>query len=297
MFGNEFPALHGLRVVAVLLVIQAHISSGIENYFADFPFLQNASVNVFFTMDFFFTLSGFLIGFVFLKTDMKSFTAFKTFYFKRALRTLPLYYLVLLCLVLARTVPFHWEYFWQELLFLTNYPFTYYQNYHMTWSWALCVEEHFYLLCPFVMYLYFNLRTRWQVVLTAVVCAVIFFVKLYMTKNGADPRTFFGPTHFRLSSLFLGVLLAFLVSRHNEIIEKFFKKTWVSPFTFIFVPAYIVLSIVLYCYDIHRELAWGLIPSLVSSWVILFYTRKNSMRSIFAHPGFAGSQLLAMGCT
>ena len=68
LLDNRYPALHGLRVLAILSVIQFHITwvfSGEQGIRLDRGFVA-ASMSVFFGMDLFFVLSGFLIGSILL---------------------------------------------------------------------------------------------------------------------------------------------------------------------------------------------------------------------------------------
>ena len=88
-----FPALDGIRALALSMVFLAH--------YAEIP-LFGVGVNIFFV------LSGFLITGILLDTlHVPHF--FKTFYARRALRIFPLYYGVLiLLLLLTRPLHFVW---------------------------------------------------------------------------------------------------------------------------------------------------------------------------------------------
>jgi peptidoglycan/LPS O-acetylase OafA/YrhL len=101
----------------------------------------------------FFVLSGYLIGTIFLsdviqkKIDMKNLL---TFWLRRWLRTLPLYYLILgLNYILAfyHVIDADANVFtWKFLFFLQNFNW-YFYGFFME-SWSLSVEEWFYLLMP-----------------------------------------------------------------------------------------------------------------------------------------------------
>src|SRR5207248_2608681 len=68
LLDNRYPALHGLRVIAILTVIQFHVTwvfAGEQGIFLDRDFIDR-SLSVFFGMDLFFMLSGFLIGSILL---------------------------------------------------------------------------------------------------------------------------------------------------------------------------------------------------------------------------------------
>lgn len=140
-----YPALNGLRAVAVLMVFGFH-------YMPDTVRWGWAGVDIFFV------LSGFLItGILYDTRDTKN--KFRNFYARRTLRIFPLYYGVLL-LILVSSAIFHWKwdrswYLWP--LYIGNYgrflyPGTVLHNSSIEHFWSLCVEEQFYLIWPFIVY-------------------------------------------------------------------------------------------------------------------------------------------------
>lgn len=144
MKHTYYPALDGLRTIAVGIVLCAH--GGV-------PWFRSGGVGV----DIFFVLSGFLITTIlsgeWARTGAIS---FRNFYARRFLRLAPA--LVLTCALVAGAVP------WLEgrfpgteillaLSYTANWALALY-NYHLTWlnhCWSLAVEEQFYLLWPLVI--------------------------------------------------------------------------------------------------------------------------------------------------
>ena len=93
-------------------------------------------------------LSGYLITSILLKTRGAN-SYFTSFYARRVLRILPVFWLTLLAL--AFIFPHAHSFFLIAILFLANVSswFGVTGLYYPLWS--LCVEEHFYLIWPFVV--------------------------------------------------------------------------------------------------------------------------------------------------
>ncbi len=152
------PELDTLRGIAVSLVVLFHAFgftyglgglSGIPKMLVALTLPGWVGVNLFFV------LSGFLITGILLDTKSRP-DYYKRFYFRRALRILPLYYTVLALLaavVRAHLVPRHasWSFLGLSAIYLANITplFGVPMQYGVLWS--LAVEEHFYLIWPAVV--------------------------------------------------------------------------------------------------------------------------------------------------
>ncbi len=98
-------------------------------------------------VDLFFVLSGFLITSLLIKDRTRP-VYYRDFYWKRALRVLPLYLLCLLGLLLF--VPHSGRYVLLSALFIANFAWIF----HVAATgpfWTLAIEEQFYLLWPTVV--------------------------------------------------------------------------------------------------------------------------------------------------
>src|SRR4051812_48980269 len=98
LLDNRYPALHGLRVLAIVSVVQFHVTwifGGEQSIAIDQDFMTS-SLTVFFGMDLFFILSGFLIGSILLRSlQLNGTQNLRRFYLRRILRTFPSYYVIL----------------------------------------------------------------------------------------------------------------------------------------------------------------------------------------------------------
>ena len=151
----RMPELDTLRGIAVSLVVcyhsfgfayTIHGLSGIPKLLVALTLPGWAGVNLFFV------LSGFLITGILLDTKTRP-DYYRRFYVRRALRILPLYYAVLvLLLVLARTGLVErrasWSFLALSAVYLANVTDLLGVPMQYGVLWSLAVEEHFYLLWP-----------------------------------------------------------------------------------------------------------------------------------------------------
>jgi peptidoglycan/LPS O-acetylase OafA/YrhL len=154
---KHYPGLDSLRGLAVLFVFLHHYVGG---YMANDPVLNWGWVGV----EIFFVLSGFLItGILFESLEAPHF--FRNFYIRRTLRIFPVYYgFWALMLLLTPITRVHWDHhvvLW--LFYLGNYSTTSWNlelhGHAMTGAmivvghfWSLCIEEHFYMLWPLIIF-------------------------------------------------------------------------------------------------------------------------------------------------
>src|SRR5580704_6737113 len=147
------PQFDGLRGIAILAVLFAHLtylhSIGFAHIF------QYGRTGV----DLFFVLSGFLITGILL--DTKALPGyFKNFYARRALRIWPLYYGVLFFFFVFFPLVFPQHPFatdrstWPYYLTYTQHLFFHFKHSApLTPSWSLAVEEQYYTFWALVVFL------------------------------------------------------------------------------------------------------------------------------------------------
>jgi peptidoglycan/LPS O-acetylase OafA/YrhL len=190
----KMPELNTIRGIAVLLVLFFHGFSfryGLGGLSGFARLFVAATLPGWMGVDLFFVLSGFLITGILLDTKSKT-GYYRTFYTRRALRILPLYYAVLLILaVLTRTGWVNrtasWAFLGLSFFYLSNVTelFSVPMQYGVLWS--LAVEEHFYLLWPAVVR---SLSRRRVAIAAFIVCAIcpslraFYFVRGYSTGTG-----------------------------------------------------------------------------------------------------------------
>lgn len=178
---NRVYGLDVFRAFAILFVLIGHSFqySKIVPEVAVFGKLAILGVELFFV------LSGFLIGSIIMRLieekRFHTFTDISAFWKRRWLRTLPLYFVVLLAFL-------RFDYHGRHELF--DYPtyFVFMQNFayaipdFFELSWSLAIEEHFYLWFPlvFLMWERVTKRAHLSIIMTAVSFIVIAYAfRLY----------------------------------------------------------------------------------------------------------------------
>jgi peptidoglycan/LPS O-acetylase OafA/YrhL len=190
----HMPELDTLRGAAVLMVLFFHAFgfeygldglSGISKVFVATTLPGWVGVNLFFV------LSGFLITGILLDTKTRS-DYYKRFYLRRALRILPLYYgILVLLLILSRTRlidrPASWPFLLLSSVYLANVTALFGVPMQFGVLWSLAVEEHFYLLWPTLVRFLSRRRVALSGVVVCAICLglrVLYYEKGYNTGNG-----------------------------------------------------------------------------------------------------------------
>ncbi len=212
-----YPALDGLRGLAVLLVVVYH-NFGFINYFF-FGWLG---------VDLFFVLSGFLITDILLKTlGQKSYL--KNFYIRRVLRIFPLYYvtLIIFLLIIPRLhTPIDLTYYTNNQVWL----WTYLQNWlyilkhdgnakALHHLWSLAAEEQFYLLWPLIILLI--RKPQFLLLFMSVLLLGVMALRLWVWNNQIADLVYYNLYTFsRIDGLCIGSMVA-LIHRINK---RFFTR-------------------------------------------------------------------------
>ena len=156
---HDFPALDGLRGVAVLLVLLIHTAVPMTEGFPDDDVVQLfwSAIEPLYILGgtgvhLFFVLSGFLLFLPFARRLLVGGNKPRTglFYRRRLLRILPAYYmaLVLVWAVFERdTIVEPFKQFATHALLIHNYSWLTYRGLNVP-TWTMAVESQFYLLLP-----------------------------------------------------------------------------------------------------------------------------------------------------
>lgn len=178
-----------------------------------FGLLLNRGVNnLGFGVDIFFLISGFLITYLLLAERERTggVDVFK-FYVRRAFRIWPLYFLLLLGAPLM-------AFFFNEKMPEFAYHFAFLGNFETiknhtinpitTHLWSICVEEHFYLICPVIL-AFIPTKKLPQAFLIIIFASILFRYNIYDHPNSSSHL--YLNTLSRIDTLALGCLFGYLV--------------------------------------------------------------------------------------
>jgi peptidoglycan/LPS O-acetylase OafA/YrhL len=276
---NRYPVLHGMRVLAILSVIQYHVTWifwGEQGIGLDEDF-REASISIFYGMDLFFVLSGFLIGAILLRSlDTSGTQNLRRFYIRRIFRTFPSYYLVLTFLVLITPLTAQQSaHLIYEYVYLTNFMPLARHEILMFWGWSLSLEEQFYLAVPLLMWLLFRLKTdRARMIALGVLIALplvtrwVIYLRVPVWTDYALYDALYFRTHTRYDPIVAGILLAFAEIRYGERIAAFLRHPLHRAVLAIFAMTcwWIASSHELFGEEnaqVVRIFAWGTLTSLM----------------------------------
>ncbi len=220
-----YPALDGLRGIAILLVVIYH-------NFSFLTFFRFGWMGV----DLFFVLSGFLITDLLLKTKENG-SFLKNFYIRRVLRIFPLYYLTLFIFFLLAPYFFSEKgpstvfHYYEENKF---WFWTYFQNWlfvekgmapvpYLSHFWSLAVEEQFYIFWPLIVFFVKDLSKLKKLSIILILIAIVF--RFYTRISFPDDvEKYYCSTLTRMDSLLIGGLLAIRL-KEGLIIPTMFIKS------------------------------------------------------------------------
>jgi peptidoglycan/LPS O-acetylase OafA/YrhL len=205
--SGRLPELDGIRGVAIIWVVLYNTTDLLP------PTLQGGWHMLAFLVhpgwigvQLFFALSGFLITGALLDTQRAA-NYFRAFYARRALRILPLYYTVLiLLLIVAPALHFgprllQANFKEQLSLWLFTVNWTHTAPYGFAHFWSLAVEEQFYLFWPFIVH---RISARRLFAVCVCIAPTALVARGIMIFSGASSWAVYSATTSRIDALALG---------------------------------------------------------------------------------------------
>jgi len=276
---NRYPYIDVLRGLAILLVLCHHVIF-LPGYRHDPTSLQYITYLVGWAgVDLFFVISGFLIGRIIFR-ELRDTGNFRVgrFWVRRALRILPVYYAVLIPVLLLADSAHVDGWTWiSHPLFLQNYtgflpPASGFMFIH---SWSLSIEEHFYFVYPLVAFALWKVgRLKLYPVLALALLPICLGLRLAFASGNSDLdiMTLVYQTHFRADSLAAGTLIAYAFIFDPVRLDCIVKKKW----TLILIC--FVAFLPLFSIPIHGGPAmktWGLTLNLLGCSALLLLALRG----------------------
>ena len=214
---RHFPALDGLRGVAVLAVMACHLEFLMPELH---PIVQGGFLGV----DIFFVLSGFLITSILLsEQDATGTIDLKNFFIRRFLRLGPALWFFLICLYLGGNVLLPTD---EAKIIYENDNFFYTIFYLMNWhraygngatgnlnhTWSLAIEEQFYIIWSLALFKAFSgtLARRKIAILTAGMIAILILWRSVRAVAVTDLDVIYYSTDTRIDGLLIGCLASMI---------------------------------------------------------------------------------------
>lgn len=250
--------LHNLRIFAVVMVIGAHIFTTSKDYFQNI-WLTKLSKNFEFSVDILFVLSGFFSSLYFIKNDVDKKTIIN-FFIQKIIKILPIYILAFIIyyhiiskeynklleiykLYKANEINFlltiiktKLDYFWGDLLFISNYM----PGRIINVGWNISAIVHYYLLFPFLIIFVNQIkqipRIYFWIFLYILVTIIRFFYSLYQV----NLENVYFYSHTRFDSFIVGVMISEIL--HNEDLKNKYKLIFDYKTIKILIYIYFLLS-------------------------------------------------------
>jgi peptidoglycan/LPS O-acetylase OafA/YrhL len=217
---KHIPGLDGIRAIAFMMVYFSHMEFGRS-------FVGGDGVAIFFC------LSGYLITtLVRREAEATGAISIKAFYIRRIFRIFPTLYITLLLAILLHFANLNPS---LNLPALSSVLF-YYSNFFMinhgghggmgglAVTWSLSVEEHFYLIFPFIFAMICRMSRKAQATVLGAICVLCFFWRCVLGygMHVEKYRTYLG-TDTRFDAILMGSILALSLNPLFDRLPSWFR--------------------------------------------------------------------------
>lgn len=214
-----FPALTGVRALAAYMVYIHHYNNSGNGVFQSFFAELHTGVTLFFV------LSGFLIAFRYLAIEKLD---FKNYMINRIARIYPMYFILTTLTFLFYAITTTGVDLNIILLYFSNITFMkgFFDDFMFSGiaqGWTLTVEETFYILAPFILFLVKRRLASLLIIPILLLSLGFLIVKIF---GHLDFYGFFGSNDFMLIRTFFGRCVEFFAGIGLAV---FFKKNKIKP--------------------------------------------------------------------
>ena len=219
------PELDSIRGIAILAVVFYHefYSIGMGTTLPRWQHLLvlaagpgRMGVNLFFV------LSGFLITGILLKSRDEN-NYYRKFYTRRALRIFPIYFLLLIVLAV---LGYPRSFLLLSLLYLSNLVHLFGVPLAYIVLWSLAVEEHFYLIWPFLVRTLSRRNLEFLAIAIIAASPLIRLISYWRAATGDQDWMFY--TWNNMDGLAAGAFLALFIRRTNSNRKSLLRACWIA---------------------------------------------------------------------
>ena len=295
MLNKHIIQLDGIRFFGMFSVMIAHWLQwqwGNE-FIKSIPFTHGVTL--------FFVLSGFLISRIlfsnrdsYLPNNKGRVQLIKSFYIRRSLRIFPVYYLLIIGLIVINYQNTREIFPWLSTYTLNVYQYTHEMHVgNFNHFWSLAVEEQFYLFWPFVI---IYIKPSRNLIAIAAVVSLSLLARFCLYYNNYHWMTTSYSTFSNLDALGLGAMLAYITLYQKEIVKTLAKPIWLYISLFLYLLLFVVCS--------KLDIEWyqtvfdPLMFSIVSMLIVLRASTnsfKSVMKSILENKFIAYSGKVSYG--
>lgn len=225
---GKIEGFDGLRGIAAIAVVLTHLRS--------FKILGDSGlvpiINGEAGVQLFFVLSGFLITMLLIKeNDGFDRVSLKNFYMRRAFRIFPVFYFSMAFVTLI-TIFIYPVANGKSLFFAYSYLYNFiprvWKSPQLGHTWSLAVEEHFYLVWPFIFCLFYQNKRKFLQIITFCFIILSFFLNIWLI-NVENLNNTFNIERWSFisgSNILIGCLNALLIcgKEKNKLAIKFFES-------------------------------------------------------------------------
>lgn len=223
----HFQNLDILRFIAAFMIVIYHSFITISGNVGHFSFMKDPQTGNLSTLghylemfirnlasgvDIFFLISGFLITYILLKEkEIYGKVNIKNFFLRRGLRVWPLYFfLIAIAPLLVNWIDVEKPHYLSNIFFYHNYYLIDTQAWLFPFAhfWSICIEEHFYLVWPFIIA--FIPKKRLLSVLLLVIFGSMFFRAFQVVSGGEVWFNCYLNTISRIDVITIGAIGAYV---------------------------------------------------------------------------------------
>lgn len=258
--------LDSLRAFAVLAVLLSHFTLYTRRAIGIIQLVDLAGFGV----RLFFVLSGFLITGILLNSrsrcEREGISAWHTlrqFYARRFLRIFPLFYLVLAIAAFLNIPPLRETWLWHACYLTNFYLFVHGWDGSINHFWSLAVEEQFYLVWPWIIFLVARHRLPVTILLISAIGPAFRLLCCLYTHNDRTPIL---PLSC-LDTLGAGAYLALLKHQNTASIDGGWASKRALLLGFTILGLFVILS-VMQGYNVIRYVIFDLAAVLIGGALV-----------------------------